>query len=111
MARLAQNYYVDEVYLDKRNRLITLKPEWIQKLEMIDKIPKVVDNLTSTSKTDALSANMWRKLKQLIDQWGWWWWWVDFSDKCMEEEDYEALPDSKYTDWQLYLIYSEKVIV
>lgn len=109
MARLAQNYYVDEVYLDKRNRLITLKPEWIEKLERLDNIPRVIDNLDSTSDTDALSANMWHLLKQLIDQW--WGWHVDFSDKCMEEEDYEALPDSKYTDWQLYLIYSEKVII
>ena len=60
MARASQNYYVDEEYLDMQNRLITLKPEWIEKL---NKIPNVVDNLESTSKKDALSANMWRKLK------------------------------------------------
>lgn len=105
MARASQNYYVDEEYLDMQNRLITLKPEWIEKL---NKIPNVVDNLESTSKKDALSANMWHLLKQLIDQW--WGWHVDFSDKCMEQEDYDELPESKYTDWQLYLIYSEKVV-
>ena len=109
MARLAQNYYVDEVYLDKRNRVITLKPEWIQKLEKLDNIPNVINRLDSTSKTDALSANMWRILKEMIEQWGWGWW-CDFSDKCMEQPQYDQLPETKYTDNQLYLIYTEKRI-
>ena len=43
----------------------------------------------------------------MIDQW-WWGWWVDFSDKCLTNEQYEELPDSKYTDNQLYLIYTEQ---
>lgn len=108
MARLTQNYYADEVYLDKRNRVITLKPEWIEKLEKLDNIPNVINNLNSTSKTDALSANMWRVLKELIDQWWGWWWWCDFSDKVMMQPEYDRLPDSKYTDGQLYLIFTEK---
>ena len=52
--------------------MYTKKEARIYKLEngvesAIDSIPGVVDNLMSTSTTDALSANMGRELREMVD--------------------------------------------
>lgn len=65
MARLNQQYYADNVSLKKEGRTLSLEQEFLDKLE---EFPDVIDNVTSASSTDALSANMGRHLQDQIDQ-------------------------------------------
>ena len=65
MARLNQQYYADNVSLKKEGRTLSLENEFLEKLE---EFPDVIDNVTSDSSTDALSANMGRRLQDQIDQ-------------------------------------------
>lgn len=64
MSLTAQKYYADEQSLKKEYRMFTLSDEMIGK---ITRIPNVIDNLESESATDALSANMGRVLKGMVD--------------------------------------------
>lgn len=64
MSTTAQNYYADGRSLKKLYREFTLADDLIAK---INAIPRVIDNLESESATDALSANMGRVLKEMID--------------------------------------------
>lgn len=54
----------DNLYTEKEARIYKLKQEISSK---IDAIPEVIDNLSSTSTTDALSANMGRELQDQIN--------------------------------------------
>ena len=65
MARTRQQYYADNVGLKKDGREFYLNDELLAKLE---NVPSVIDNVTSTSATDALSANMGRVLQDQINQ-------------------------------------------
>lgn len=65
MARANQQYYADNVGLKKDGREFYLNDELLAKLE---NVPSVIDNVTSTSATDALSANMGRALQDQINQ-------------------------------------------
>ena len=64
MSTTAQNYYADGRSLKKLYREFTLADDLIAK---INAIPKVINNLESESATDALSANMGRVLKEMIN--------------------------------------------
>lgn len=174
-------YDGDGDYIEKDRRVLQLTQE-IQ--DKVDAIPWVVDNLTGTSSTDALSANMGRVLQEQINElsalWhflsGWnastwlpatnprvdpyyyktwdyyrvtaiwetnykphWWtynqwvastavelddvsiwdwymydgwvrilikqWWSWWGGACFKTRDeYDALPNSKNSDWNLYII-------
>ena len=61
-------YDGDWVYTDKEKRINKLTQDVEEK---IDNIPGVVDNLNSTSTTDALSANMGKALQDQIDAMTW----------------------------------------
>lgn len=58
-------YDGDGDYIEKDRRILQLKQE-IQ--DKVDAIPWVVDDLTGTSSTDALSANMGRVLQEQINE-------------------------------------------
>lgn len=65
MALSQQQLVADWVYLDKIDRTFTLTEKYKAK---VDAIPGVVNDLNSTSTTDALSAAMWRTIKDKLDE-------------------------------------------
>lgn len=65
MALSQQQLQADWVYLDKVDRTLTLTDKYKAK---VDAIPGVVNNLNSTSTTDALSAAMGRKIQDKLDE-------------------------------------------
>lgn len=61
-------YTADWVSLDKKGREFSLLPDVMERLE---NFPKVIDNVTTTSSTDALSANMGKLLQDQINEMSW----------------------------------------
>ena len=61
-------YTADWTSLDKKGREFSLLPDVMERLK---NFPKVIDNVTSTSSTDALSANMGKLLQDQINEMSW----------------------------------------
>lgn len=106
-----REFYLDEDLVDKIdsveywaqvNKIEEIEVNWVpvepdESKTVHLNIPRVIDSVTSSSSTDALSAWMWRYLFRLIDEWwGWWWTWM----RC---EVVEELPE-EWENWVIYLI-------
>ena len=102
MARASQNYYPDWEYLNKKNRVFSLNQEMLDK---INNIPDVIDNLTSTSSTDALSANMWRELsKQIQSLESWARWLSTWDSRFWIPNTFPGTLPYQYKAWDNYLV-------
>ena len=68
MAKARLYFDGDNTYIEKQARIYKMVDEIGDK---IDNIPGVVNNLSSTSETDALSAAMWKELQDQINAMSW----------------------------------------
>lgn len=60
----ARLYFDGDDWIQKDSRIYKLRADIAQKIE---NVPAVIDNTSSSSRTDALSANMWRDLQEQIN--------------------------------------------
>ena len=68
-------------------------------------IPSVIDNLTSTSTTDALSANQWKELKSLIDTYvGLWRFLSLWNSKTGQPISFPLTTPYTYKTWDWYMV-------
>ena len=68
MAKARLYFDGDNTYIEKQARIYKMVDEIGDK---IDNIPGVINNLSSTSETDALSAAMWKELQDQINAMSW----------------------------------------
>ena len=112
-----REFYLDEDLVDKIdsieygaqvNKIEEIEVNWVpvepdESKTVKLKIPRVINAVTSDSESDALSAAMGKYLYTLISEWwGWGWNWKQAFFKTQAE--YDALPASKESDGNLYII-------
>ena len=92
----------DNLYTEKEARIYKLTDE-IE--SAIDSIPGVVDDLSSDSSTDALSANMGRILQNQIDSLSWTWIFLSSWDATTWLPDTNPQEDPyTYITWNYYIV-------
>lgn len=102
MAKARLYFDGDNTYIEKQARIYKMVDEIGDK---IDNIPGVINNLSSTSETDALSAAMWKELQDQINAMSWNFHFLSSWD-CTTGLPWSdpATDPYTYTAWDYYIV-------
>lgn len=102
MAKARLYFDGDNTYIEKEARIYKMVDEIGDK---IDNIPGVINNLSSTSETDALSAAMWKELQDQINAMSWNYHFLSSWD-CTTGLPWSdpATDPYTYTAWDYYIV-------